>query len=151
MNFSRHRMAASLALLLASPMVAQDPPAPVDVRSELRDRMKARYPLLDRLRDAGKLGETGEGEAKLVQASHAGEKADPQDPAKGTVGEVMAAENVDRKALYVLLARELKLTAVEVARQNGLRNIDKAKPDHWIEVKGQWVQRKSVKPTGTGK
>jgi hypothetical protein len=31
-----------------------------------------------------------------------------------------------------------------VAQQNGLRNLDKAKPDHWIEVKAQWVQRKSI-------
>ena len=46
-----------------------------------------------------------------------------------------------------MLAKELKITAKEVGQQNGARNLDKAKPEHWVEVKGQWVQRKTVKPT----
>lgn len=136
---------ALLAMLFAVPLAAQDPPR--DPRSELKERMKARYPLLEQVRDAGKLGETREGEVKLVKATPADDKVDPKDPGKGTVGQLAAAENLDRQALYVLLAKEMKLTAAEVARQNGLRNLDKAKPEHWIETKGQWVQRKSIRAT----
>jgi len=155
MNSSRSAFPASVLALLgalfASDLVAQDPPAPRDVRSELKDRMKARYPLLEQARDAGKIGETREGEVKLVKATYATDKADAKDPAKGTVGELVEAENKDRQALYVVLAKELKLTAAEVAKQNGLRNLDKAKPEHWIEVNAQWVQRKTIKPVGQEK
>jgi len=135
---------ALLAALFASGVAAQDPPAR-DVRSELKDRMKARYPLLEQARDAGKIGETREGEVKLVKATYGSDKADAKDPAKGTVGELVEAENKDRQSLYVVLGKELKLTGAEVAKQNGLRNLDKAKPEHWIEVNAQWVQRKTIK------
>ena len=83
--------------------------------------------------------------------------ADAKDPGKGTVGDVVAAENKDRRALYEHLAKTTKVSAAEVGRQNGLRNLKNAKPDHWIEVQGKWVQRKSVKTvddkdgTGDGK
>jgi uncharacterized protein YdbL (DUF1318 family) len=136
---------AALAALLVALLQAQDPPKPRDPRAELKERMKERYALLDQLRDAGKLGETIAGEVRLVKQSYESDKADPKDPTKGTVGELATAENTDRIALYELLAKELKVTAQEVAKQNGLRNLDKAKPDHWIQVKSEWVQRKTIK------
>jgi uncharacterized protein len=154
-------VAALLAALPLAPASAQNPPAPApaptpapkptpapapqDKRQELKESMKARYPTLEKLRDAGKIGEAPDGEAKLVKPTFGTEAADAADPRKGTIADVVAAENKDRRELYELLSKELKLTANEVARQNGLRNLDKAKPDHWIEVKGQWVQRKSVR------
>ena len=135
------------ALVFAAPAAAQDPKPPRDVRSELKETMKARYALLEKLRDSGKVGETGNGEVKLVKDTFGPEKADPADSKSSTIADVVAAENRDRKALYELLAKELKLTAKEVAQQNGARNLDKAKPDQMVEVKGQWVQRKTVAPT----
>lgn len=156
MNRSTMGAAALLAALCIAPLAAQDPaPAPKqDPQAALKESMRARYPLLTALRDAGKIGETRDGEAKLVKASHGAEKADAKDPSKGTVADVVAAENKDRRALYELIAKDTKVSAAEVGRQNGLRNFKNAKPDHWIEVKGQWVQRKSVKAVedndGTG-
>lgn len=135
---------ALFGMLFTVGVAAQDPPAPRDVRSELRERMKARYPLLEAARDAGKIGESRNGEVKLVKATYGGDHADAKDATKGTVSELVAAENKDRQSLYAVLAKELKVTALEVAQQNGLRNLDKAKPDHWIEVKAQWVQRKAI-------
>jgi uncharacterized protein len=157
MKCTTNRVAAIAAFCFASlttPAFAQDPPpapapapapTPRDVRTELKERMKARYPLLEQLRDAGKVGETREGDAKLVKVSFGTDKADAKDPAKGTVAEVVDAENKDRRQLYELLAKELKLSPAEVGKQNGLRNLEKAKPEHWIEIKGQWVQRKTVR------
>ena len=135
------------AMVFAAPAAAQEPTPPRDVRSELKESMKARYALLEKLRDSGKVGETGNGEVKLVKDTYGTEKADPADSKSSTIADVVAAENRDRKALYELLAKELKLTAKEVAQQNGARNLDKAKPDQMVEVKGQWVQRKTVTPT----
>ena len=141
---------ALLAILFAAPLAAQEPPTPAptppptDARTELKDRMKVRYPVLQKLRDAGKIGESRDGEVKVVKPGNAKELVDPQSPPL-TVGDLIAAENKDRQSLYDILAKELKLTAAEVARQNGLRNLDKASPLHWIEVDRQWVQRQSIK------
>lgn len=134
-------------VVFAGHVASQDPKPPRDVRNELKESMKARYPLLEKLRDSGKVGEAGNGEVKLVKATYGTEKADPADAKAGTIADVVAAENRDRLALYDLLAKELKLTAKEVGQQNGARNLEKAKPDHWVEVKGAWVQRKTVTPT----
>lgn len=134
-------------MVFAGPIAAQDPKPPRDIRSELKESMKARYPLLEKLRDSGKVGEAGNGEVRVVKAAYGTEKADPADAKSGTIAELLVAENRDRQALYELLAKELKTTATEVAQQNGARNLDKAKPDQWVEVKGEWVQRKTVKAT----
>ena len=152
---NRSTLAAAMAALFCiGAALAQDPPKQdppkQDPRAALKASMSARYALLESLRDAGKVGETPAGEARLVKASHGSEAADPKDKSKGTVADVVAAENRDRRALYELLAKELKISAAEVGKQNGLRYLEKAKPDHWIEVNGQWVQRKSVK-TGDDK
>jgi uncharacterized protein YdbL (DUF1318 family) len=150
MNRSKITAAVLAAFAIAS-LSAQDPPKPKeppqqqDALAALKESMKARYPLLEQLRDAGKIGETRGGEAKLVDAKFGAEKADPKDAAKGTVGDVVAAENKDRRALYEHLAKKEKLTAEEVGRQNFVRYFGNAKPDHWIEVQGKWVQRKTVK------
>ena len=135
---------------------AQDPkPAPKpdparatreqDPRTELKESMRARYAALSALRDTGKVGETPTGEVKLVKAEFGPEKVDPKDASKGTVADLVAAENKDRQRLYEVLAKELKITPAEVGKQNGARNLDKASPDHWVEVDGKWVQRKTVK------
>lgn len=145
MSRSTSAVVALLATLFAAPVVAQKPPAQEDVLVELKARMKTRYPLLEAARDAGKIGETREGEVKLVKTTYAGDAVDPKDPRKGTFAELVAAESKDRLLLYQALAKELKITAAEVARQNGLRNLDKARPEHLVEIKGEWVRRKSVR------
>ena len=146
---------ATSALVLGSAFAQEPKPAPKpapapaerqqDPRAELKESMRARYGALSALRDAGKVGETPAGEVKLVKAEYGSEKVDPKDASKGTVAELVAAENKDRHRLYDLLAKELKVTPAEVGKQNGARNLDKASPDHWIEVEGKWVQRKTVK------
>lgn len=147
-------LAVLFTTIAAVPVLAQDPPKPApapapapkqDPRAELKQRIQARHPSLEKLRDDGKVGETAGGEIKLVKASYGSEKVDPNDASKGTVAELVAAENKDRQAVYELVAKQEKTTAAEVAKQNGLKNIDRAKPDHWVEVKGQWVQRKAVR------
>lgn len=142
MTASRIGVAALLAAFCLVPLTAQDPAAKQDPEAALKETMKARYPLLESLRDAGKVGESPDGMAKLVKASFGTEQADAKDASKGTVASVVDAENKDRKALYELFSKKLKLSPAEVGKQNGLRNFEKAKPDHWVEVKGEWVQRK---------
>ena len=142
-------LAVLFAALVAVPVLAQEPPKPApppqqDPHAELKQRIQARHPALEQLRDAGKVGETETGDVKLVKASYGTEKADPSDASKGTIADVVDAENKDRRAVYDIVAKKEKVSAADVGKQNGMSNIKKAKPDHWVEVKGQWVQRKAV-------
>jgi len=142
-------------LAFTQPIAAQDPKPPAqkppaaqqpDPLAELKKQMKARYPDLERLRDAAKVGETWNGEVALVKAAYGSEKVDPKAEKSPTISELLSAENGDRKQLYGLLAKDLKTTAAEVAKQNGLRNVNNADPDHWLQLEdGRWVQRKDIK------
>ena len=123
----------------------QSKPAP-DPRAELHARMKQRYPLLSKLRDAGKVGETFAGHVGLVTAAAGQEKADAADPRSPTVAQLAEEENQDRRSLFALIAREEKLSADEVGKQNGIRNLEKGTPDHWFQLQdGRWVQKKAIK------
>jgi uncharacterized protein YdbL (DUF1318 family) len=140
---------ASMALLLAAPAPAQEgeKKPPQDPRIELKERMKQRYPELERLRDAEKAGETYFGLIEVVNASQAKEKVDPADPKSTTIAALLEAENKDRMALFELLAADLKLTAGEIGKQNGVRRLEKAKDNHWFKLDdGRWVQKKAIRP-----
>jgi uncharacterized protein YdbL (DUF1318 family) len=143
----------AVLLLAMAPVCQQAEPAQErprdagqqDPRDALKQRMAGRYPALERLRDAGKVGETFGGFAEAVKPEFAQEKVDPKDAKSETVGQVVAAENADRRQLYDLLAKELKLSAEQVGRQNAIRLLEKARPDHWFKLQdGRWVQRKLV-------
>lgn len=150
-----HLIVASAAVtFVLGGAIAQDPkpapkptPAPQaqDPLAELKERMSARYATLSALRDAGKVGETPSGAVKLVKAEFGTDKVDPRDASKGTVADLVAAENKDREALYALVAKKHQITPAEAGKQNGVRNFENAKPDHFVEVDGKWVQRKDVK------
>ena len=123
----------------------QSKPAP-DPRAELHARMKERYPKLSKLRDAGKVGETFAGSVGLVTPAAGQEKADAADPRSPTVAQLVEEENQDRRSLFALIGREEKLSADEVGKQNGIRNLEKGLPDHWFQLEdGRWVQKKAIK------
>ena len=112
-------------------------------RAALQQSMKQRYPDLERMRDAGRIGETFDGFVAVVKAEHADVKVDPKAKNSPTVAQLAAAENDDRKALYALLADGVK--PAEVARQNAIRILDRAEAEHWFRLEdGRWVQKKDV-------
>ncbi len=149
----RHSIPMFLALVVCTmPSARGQKPTPAKKHAQqamlmtLKRRMKKRYPQLERLRAAGKIGETYKGMVGCVSSKHAQERLDPKDPKKGTVGGLIASENKDRLALYAILARALKTTPAKVAIQNGIRNLRKAKPTDWFQLQsGKWVQRKNIK------
>ena len=153
---NRHTIVAALAaatLILVIPLAAQesrkqDEPkkqAP-DPRVEIKERMKLRFAELDKLRDAEKIGETHGGLVEAVKPAYAQEKVDPANKKSATISELIEAENKDRKALFDLLAKDLKLTPDAVARQNGVRTLEKSADKHWVKLEdGRWVQKKSIR------
>jgi uncharacterized protein YdbL (DUF1318 family) len=118
-----------------------------DPKAEIKERMQKRHADLVKLRDGEKVGETSAGLVEVVKDSYAQERVDPADQQSPKVGEVVAAENRDRSALFELLAKDLKITATEVGKQNGIRNMEKASATHWLKLEGgRWVQKKDVQP-----
>ena len=112
--------------------------ARADELADLQSRFKARYPKLQELRNSGAVGETWDGWVQVVKGT--GEKE---------VAEIVVAENVDRKALYVLLAARQKTTPELVGERNGLRIFKSAAPDHYLKTKdGKWDQKKNIKIEG---
>lgn len=149
------RLAAALVGLLAVPMSAvartQDPapkpvPAPAKIDLEaLKGRMKARYKKLSELRDSGVVGETFQGYVAIRDIEAGKKPVDPEDPKQGNIASFVDAENEDRKLLYQELAKQLKSSAEAVGAQNGLRNLERAGPEHWFRLaNGTWAQRKSI-------
>ena len=86
------------------------------------------------------------GLVEVVKPATAQEKVDPANAKSATIGELLDTENKDRKALYELLAKELKVTADEIGKQNGIRTLDKAADKHWVKLDdGRWVQKKAIR------
>ncbi|MBL8897046.1 MAG: DUF1318 domain-containing protein [Planctomycetes bacterium] len=144
---ARSSIALPLLLIALNPATsaAQDPPN----RDALQERMKGRYAALHSLRDTGKVGETYDGLGAAVKPEFEKEKVDPKVADSPTIGDLLRAENADRRALYALLATELKISVEEVGKQNGLRNLKKAAPTHWFRPQTNvWAQRKDIKASG---
>ena len=97
----------------------------------LQERMRARYPQLLRLKADGKVGETWSGYVEAV-------KPEFRDEAGGLI----EAENDDRRALYRLMAKEEGLSPEEVAKNNAVRNFQKARKGEYLKgPDGQWKQK----------
>jgi uncharacterized protein YdbL (DUF1318 family) len=133
MTHARIAIATILSLLLAAyvapPQAAQA--AADDGKAQLQERFKDRYPELQKLRAAGKVGETSAGTVEPVtgQLDAAAQK-------------VVSAENADRSDLYQILAKELGTTAEKVARINGARRIKELRPgEYYKDDDGKWRKK----------
>ncbi len=127
----------SFALVLPWSATAQKPP---DEMAELKQRMKDRYPQLEKLINGGKVGECWDGTVDAVKPEYLKEAVD-----KTTVKDLLAAENKDRDRLYALLATGNGVTAAKVGEQNGDRKFEKAAPGDWLKTRdGKWVKKKDL-------
>lgn len=98
---------------------------------ELQQRFKQRYPQLQALKSAGKVGETAAGMVEAVKPEFAGE-----------VAGVASPENADRTELYAQMAKQAGTTPDVVASRNAARNFEKARPGEWLkQADGTWRQK----------
>ncbi|MGI9012668.1 MAG: DUF1318 domain-containing protein [Phycisphaerales bacterium] len=131
---SGFRILLLLALLFV-PMIAVASHAEQDDLAGLRASMEARYPRILELKREGRLGETFDGRLAALDEALA---RDAQ------IAKIIQEENADRKRLYELLAADLRknakpedrdrITAQLVARRNGRRNLENAKPVEYFMV-----------------
>jgi len=116
--------------------------ATADEQSELRQRFRDRYARLEVLKRQGKVGETAEGSVDAVRSLYLREKVRPSDPESPTVGEFIGEENRDREALYELIAKRTGASPRQVAKQNALRNFEKADVGEWLRGEDRrWYQK----------
>ena len=112
--------------------------------SQLKKQFEERYPILSKLKEAAKIGETWQG---FVAAVDPGLKEDQK------AWSAIEDENRDRKVLYQLLAEEIAADLDEpkrseislhvIAERNAKRNFERASSTALLRVaKGIWVTKK---------
>ena len=138
----RRIVATLLAVLFVAALAA--PAARADGLTDMKKRFEARYPVLLKLREAGKVGETYLGWVEAVKADYLTEEVEFGEE-KITVKDLLAAENRDRVVLYKYLAKEAGTTPELVAERNAKRNFEKAGAEEWLKTKDGWVQKKDIK------
>jgi len=126
MTTRRTLIAALIALLLIpASLFAAD-----SKKEELRKRIRERAPEIQRLKDAGTIGEADDGYVDFV------EKKDSK------AASVVDAENADRREVYEAVAKDNPGESVEnVAKQAAQKRFDKAKPGDWLRIKGKWKKK----------
>jgi uncharacterized protein YdbL (DUF1318 family) len=121
------RVAAAALLVWAAQTTAQG-------LDTLKESFKARYPAVQELKKAGKVGETMAGLLEATKPEFAGDAA---------VKRVVDEENRDRQSLYNSLAQQEKTTSDKIAERNAARNFQKALPGELLkDAAGKWQAKK---------
>ncbi len=118
-----------LATLLLG--VLQAAPAHADELDDLKASFKARYPKLQALIQAGKVGETYLGTVEAVKGGSL----------DGDASGIVSAENADRAKLYAIIAKQQNTTPQLVAARNAMREFSNAKSGEWLKYKDGWKQK----------
>ena len=139
-------MRRSPTLALALSLVGLGAQSPDKELDELKQRLKDRYALLVKLKDAGKIGETWDGQVDAVKPAYKDEKADPAAKDSDTIKALLEKENKDRLRLYELLSKGKPIKPADVGVENGKRNFKNADPEHFLKPQGKdWVRKKEMK------
>jgi uncharacterized protein YdbL (DUF1318 family) len=143
----RHCLLMMLAVVLAAAQTPQTRPTQDKEVAELKQRMEERYAALLKLMDAGKVGETWDGQVDAVKPAYKDEKVDPQQKDSDTIKGLLEKENKDRLRLYELLAKGKPVSPAEVGIESGKRKFKKAAPEHFLKPKDKdWIRKKELKP-----
>ena len=95
----------------------------------IKERIKARLPVIVELKNKGIVGENSLGYLEFV-----GSKKDKED--------VVEAENKDRTKVYEAIAKKQKTTAQKVGERRAIQIAEKADPGEWLKDKnGKWHQK----------
>lgn len=98
-------------------------------KAQIISDMKARLDTINQLKDAGAVGETANGYIAFVKGDNGS-------------GDVVAAENSDRKALYAIIAKEQNTSADVVGNNMGVLKAQRVKPGHYFrDASGAWMKK----------
>ncbi len=95
----------------------------------IKQRMEARIPALDALKNGGAVGETNQG---LVEVR----------AAQGNAAAVVAAENADRLGVYEVIARKTGSTVAAVGSARAKQIAAGSKAGVWVQKEdGTWAKK----------
>lgn len=135
----------AMAVLVPATLFADADDEALDL---LKQRFRKRYPALLALKEAGKVGEVHDGFAAAVKEAFLGEQVEPGKEDGRTIRDFLAEENGDRRTLYRILAKRAgaEISEAVYAERAGLRNFERAAPDHWLKPKDKaWMQKRDLK------
>lgn len=95
---------------------------------DLKDRMKARLPIIEELKAKGVIGENNKGYLEFI----------------GSIQneDIVKAENDDRKEVYSIIAGDQGTTLDIVGKRRAEKIADKADPGEWLQDKnGNWYKK----------
>jgi len=97
--------------------------------AEIKARMKARLPVIQDMKARGIIGENNQGLLAFRGGSKEG-------------GDVVAAENADRMAVYTAIAKQQKVSAALVGQRRALQIAQSAPAGVWLQdAKGNWYKK----------
>jgi uncharacterized protein YdbL (DUF1318 family) len=129
---------------LSAPSVASAIAPTSDTEAELKARFRERQEVLNRLKDAGKIGETSQGLVDVVRDAYRQDGVTLPGGAT-TVAGLVGTENADRQRLYRLIGERTDEPATAVAQQAALRNFRQASPNHYLKLQsGKWVKKQEL-------
>lgn len=98
--------------------------------AEIRQRMEARLPDIDRLKAAEAVGENNRGLLELRPAAQA------------DAASVVTAENNDREAVYAIIAKQTGATPDSVAKARARQIAAGSRPGVWVQDEsGAWHKK----------
>lgn len=131
MNLARN-LTLWLALCLAATSL---PAAQTASPEEIRARMKANLPAIDKLKQAGKVGEN--------KRAYLEARTDLSEAEK----RLIKTENEDRKTVYQLLAQRAKATLESVEATRAAQIRERSAPGVWLQdPEGNWYRKPSAPP-----
>ncbi|MBC8208755.1 MAG: YdbL family protein [Desulfobulbaceae bacterium] len=104
-------------------------PMQVEAQS-VKERMAARLPIINALKDQGIIGEDNQGFLQYRSVNQ---------PDK----QVIDTENDDRQSVYLLIGEKEMAPPLLVGQRRAQKLVELAKPGHWLQNKfGRWYQKK---------
>lgn len=97
--------------------------------ASVKERMAARIPTINALKDKGELGETSKGYLAYRGATQ-------------TKKDIIDAENKDRSRVYKAIAKKQGAAAAHVGQRRGKMIFDNGKTGHWFQKSnGSWIRK----------
>ena len=119
-------------------------PAQADEMTDLRRRRAARAPIIERLKDEGRIGETSNA---LLRQVHDRDLDDRVAPGKDAprLRKFLKEENDDRQAQYALEAETSEEKKRAIIDRHARDAFARAKPEHFLRRGGgEWVKKKDL-------
>lgn len=126
------KITRSIFLVLLAALLFGVAPATVHAQSKeaLAKRFKERLPAIDKLRQAGLVGENNQG------------YLEPRGNLSTEQGKTVEAENADRKALYEMISKQLGVSANVVGERRAVDIAKQARAGIWLQKpNGEWYRR----------